>query len=177
MSAPPRRPYNVELLDGNPRNTDDPQGTAFTALFERAREVIKIETPNLNAAHAKDLILEAVDRGVEARVILPIGFNAGTMRKKIGPIQMEGANVDAIAELYERLDSADQCELLQIRWNSANGRDVTWANVIPGGNHTKYMTVDGKMAFVGSANPGQCVVVSHSREQHPDRQPGSDGSL
>jgi phosphatidylserine/phosphatidylglycerophosphate/cardiolipin synthase-like enzyme len=149
--AATRRAYNFNPFESDPTKVEAPQMAAMKAVMEGAEDVLKIQSPNLNAEDAKKRILEAARRGVDVRIILSLGFNAAAEREKVGPFYVGGANVDTVLDLYERLDSPALCKNLQIRWNSKDGLTPTWVQE-PGASHTKYMTADGAVALVGSAN-------------------------
>lgn len=149
--AATRRAYDLNLLEADPTRVEAPQMAAMKAVMDGAESVLKIQSPNLNAEEAKTRILEAARRGVDVRIILSLGFNASAEREKVGPFYLGGANVDTVVDLYERLGDASLCDKLQIRWNSKDGETPTWIQE-PGASHTKYMTADGEVALVGSAN-------------------------
>lgn len=150
MIAATRRPYSIWY--GSPLSTDNPQDAAFLALMDHAKEVIKIESPNLNATAAKKAILRAVGRGVEVRVILSLGFNAWAERMSVGPIEVAGgANVDTVLSLYSSLDDPESCDRLQIRWNAKRNGQPSWVQEAYS-SHTKYLSADGTVVMVGSAN-------------------------
>ncbi len=149
MIAATRLPYAVNW--GNPMSDSNPQDAAFNALLENAQSVIKIESPNLNSKSAKKRILDAVKRGVEVRVILSLGFNGFSERAKVAGIDGGGSNEDSVLSLYTDLANPALCERLKIRWNAKHDGKASWVQE-PGASHTKYMTIDGKLAMVGSAN-------------------------
>ena len=64
-----------------------------------------------------------------------------------------GSNEDSVAELYRRAKELGVCDKLHVRWNSMrDGSRPSWNNEVPGASHTKYLSVDGQLAMVGSAN-------------------------
>jgi phosphatidylserine/phosphatidylglycerophosphate/cardiolipin synthase-like enzyme len=149
--AATRRAYNLSIWEPDPTKTEAPQMAAMKAVMDGAETVLKIQSPNMNAEDAKLRVLDAVKRGVDVRIILSLGFNAAAERSEIGPFYMGGANVDTVVDLYERLADPALCGKLQIRWNSKDGQSPTWVQEA-GASHTKYMTADGEVALVGSAN-------------------------
>jgi phosphatidylserine/phosphatidylglycerophosphate/cardiolipin synthase-like enzyme len=151
MVAATRRAYDVDLVKFDFNNPNNPQDQAFIAMMQNAQSLIKIESPNVNDDRAKQEMLDAVERGVDVRIIMSLGFNAAAERRKEGPFEGGGANVDTVEDLLARLGDPAKCERLQMRWNSKNGTTPTWVQE-PGSSHAKYMTVDGQLAMVGSAN-------------------------
>lgn len=128
-----------------------PQDQAFLALLRGARSTIKIETPNLNAPAAKQAILDAVARGVRVEIVLSYGFNSASERQRFGPVDGGGSNEDAVADLYSRIADPAAKDRLQIRWGSVDGVRPTPQHE-PGASHVKFMSGDGQVAIVGSAN-------------------------
>lgn len=129
-------------------DVDNPQDQAFLAAFAAARDVIRIETPNLNDDAAKAAILGAVARGVDVRVITSKGFNELSERPVGGP------NEENVAALYADLAAMgveDPCARLQVRWYSADGVEPVVGNGVHA-SHVKYMSVDGQVVIVGTTN-------------------------
>jgi len=152
---------------GEPNNDiDNAQDAGFLAAMASARERIKIFTPNLNDDAAKDEIIAALRRGVEVDVILSKGFNAAFSATN------GGTNAENAIELYARaqleVGAATACDQLDLRWyaRSEDGaavvvddlacsdelQDVCQGGHAPGASHTKYMSIDGEVALVGSMN-------------------------
>lgn len=150
-----RLPYSVLWGPFDVLSVDNPQNAAFATLMENAEDVIKIQSPNLNADHAKQRLLDAARRGVDVQIILSLGFNAGAERSEICRgglcIGAGGANVDSVESLYLELDDPALCDNLQIRWNTKENGDPSWVQEAEA-SHTKYMTVDNALAMIGSAN-------------------------
>lgn len=157
---------------GEPNNDiDNAQNAGYLAAIEGARRRIKIQTPNLNDDAVKDALVDAIARGVEVRVVLPLGFNDNFA----GPLifGQGGTNDENADELYQRVadrvDPERGCELLDIRWFSRIDDDGTVAVIddrecetlpddacagghVHGAAHAKYMSVDGEVVLVGSMN-------------------------
>jgi len=143
--------------DWNPfsNRTDNTQDQAFLAAFDRAKKVIRVQTPNLNDDAAKKNLLAAARRGVTVQLVLSKGFNEGSEDK---PGQGNG-NSTNVRKLYQALfdEWADgklqqfPCDVLQVRWHSADG--VT--NVCGNGDyasHAKYASIDDAVVIAGTAN-------------------------
>ncbi len=150
-----RREVGTATID--PRDVTTPQDRAFIGLLSAAATTVKIETPNLNAPMAKDAIIAALGRGVEVRIILPLGFNSDSERKTISIPgktlwSAGGSNEDTIRELYARIARTERCPLLDIRFYSRDGARPSFRQEKGWATHTKYMSIDGLLAMVGSAN-------------------------
>jgi phosphatidylserine/phosphatidylglycerophosphate/cardiolipin synthase-like enzyme len=130
--------------------TDNTQDQAFLAAFAGARQVIRVQTPNLNDDAARRALLEAVRRGVRVDVILSKGFNDGAER-----FPGQGGTNEAVVErmLATLTDEGlgDACERLRFRWYSHDGVTAVDGNG-PRASHAKYASVDGELAIVGTAN-------------------------
>ena len=146
MLALTRRPR------GEPNNNvDNPQDQGWLAAMENAREVIQIESPNLNDNAAKDAIIAALTRGVTVRIVLSLGFNE-TTESLPGVGGGNAANADELyARATEAVGAETACRLLHIRWYAGDdGRAIVGNG--EGASHTKYMSVDGQLVIVGSGN-------------------------
>jgi phosphatidylserine/phosphatidylglycerophosphate/cardiolipin synthase-like enzyme len=119
-----------------------------------AREVLKIQSPNLNDDAAKAGILDTLRRGVEVRLVLTKKFND---RNESLPGQ-GGSNEATVDELYatakQELGSVAACRLLRVRWHALDdGTLVEDAPDRPGGlAHVKYLSVDDQVVIIGSGN-------------------------
>ncbi|MBT8493703.1 MAG: phosphatidylserine/phosphatidylglycerophosphate/cardiolipin synthase family protein [Deltaproteobacteria bacterium] len=171
MIALNRRPV------GEPNNDiDSAQDAGYLAGMNGARSHIHIQTPNLNDDAAKDALLDAMARGVQVRVVLPLGFNDNFA----GPLifGQGGTNDENADELYERArqvladagkDPETVCDVLDIRWFSRRQpdgsilliddrecetlpEDACAGGHVHGAAHAKYMSVDDQVVFVGSLN-------------------------
>ena len=146
-----KRATGSSITSLNLGDTSSPQDTAFLAIFQHAKSVIQIESPNMNARAAEETFA-AAKRGVQMRVLLTYTFNSASERQKVGPISGGGSNEDVIRTLHQRM-KADRsaCGKLDMRFISKDGvRPVP--QVEPGASHVKFMTADGQIAMVGSAN-------------------------
>ena len=131
-------------------DVDNPQDQAFLAAFDAATDHIRLQSPNLNDDAAKAGLLAAVRRGVRVDIILSKGFNFVTESL---PGQ-GGPNVTTVAELYATLRAegmSDVCDRLRIRWHSFDGIMAVDGNG-PRASHTKYASVDDRIALAGTAN-------------------------
>ncbi|MBP9708566.1 MAG: phosphatidylserine/phosphatidylglycerophosphate/cardiolipin synthase family protein [Oligoflexales bacterium] len=134
-------------------NNNNPQNIGFMQAMAAAEKNINILTPNLNDDAAKNSIIDALMRGVEVRLHLTKGFNEIA---EILPGQ-GGGNQDNVLELYKRVELSSSPEMihnLKVRWM----RDET-GNIVVDDNktrrncsHAKYMSIDGEIMIVGSAN-------------------------
>ena len=130
---------------------DNAQDQGWLAAMGAATEVIKIESPNLNDNAAKDAILDALERGVNVRIVLSLGFNERT-ESLPGVGGGNAANADELyARATEAIGAAEACRLLQIRWYARDASGPIEGNGA-GASHTKYMSVDDQMVIVGSGN-------------------------
>jgi phosphatidylserine/phosphatidylglycerophosphate/cardiolipin synthase-like enzyme len=127
---------------------DNPQDQAFLAAFDGARQIIKIETPNINDDAVKAALLNAVKRGVEVRLITSKEFNE-TSEGFVG-----GPNGENVAELYRDLallGVPDACSKLKVRWYSKDGLTPILGNGAYA-SHTKYSSMDEQIVIVGTTN-------------------------
>ncbi len=139
---------------------DNTQDRAFLALLTNAKSVVRIHTPNLNDDTMKRTIVDTLAQKptLVLEVVLSKGFNDGGMNF------VGGTNEETVDWLYERLAKrgvTDACERLRLRWYAHDGAAVD-GNVLYA-SHTKYMSADGQVAIVGSANMDN-IAWNHSRE-------------
>jgi phosphatidylserine/phosphatidylglycerophosphate/cardiolipin synthase-like enzyme len=143
---------------------NNPQDQGFLALFDQARDIIKVLSPNLNDDAAIEALAAAASRGVEVQIVLTMEFNQ-QVQNVIG--QGGGNRVN-----YERLIEAvrergGDPSRLKLRWYSLDGiepvRDSTDLDHRPYCSHAKYTSIDGQVAVVGSANM-DTQSWNHSRE-------------
>lgn len=151
--------------DGMPfaNGTDNTQDQAFLATIANATTRVRIHTPNLNDDHLrKELVRALVSRPeLTIDVVLSKGFNDTAMNIP----SLGGTNEETTEDLYKKLREAGverPCERLRIRWYSRDGQTALDGNV-PYASHTKYMSADGHIAIVGSANMDG-LAWNHSRE-------------
>ncbi|MBP9708237.1 MAG: phosphatidylserine/phosphatidylglycerophosphate/cardiolipin synthase family protein [Oligoflexales bacterium] len=134
-------------------NNNNPQNIGFIQAMALAKKNINILTPNLNDDAAKNSIIDALMRGVEVRIHLTKGFNE---LAEILPGQ-GGGNQDNILELYARIEasaSPEKISNLKVRWmRDEEGKIVVDDNKKRRNcSHAKYMSIDGEIMIVGSAN-------------------------
>jgi phosphatidylserine/phosphatidylglycerophosphate/cardiolipin synthase-like enzyme len=132
-------------------DTGNPQDAAFLAMLQKASKAVKVESPNMNARGA-DEAFAAAKRGAAVHVVLSFGFNAAAERMSFGPINGGGSNEDTVRALYARMKKEPTaCGKLEVRWVSKDGVRATPQSEA-GSSHVKFMTVDGQVGMVGSAN-------------------------
>ena len=142
----------TRTADGSINNDlDNAQNQGFLAAMDAAERLIAIETPNLNDDAAKQAIQRALLRGVEVRIVVSYRFNRLTESL---PLQ-GGHNEANVSELYEwaveNLGPTEACRRLRIRWYSRDGIAPVRGNG-EGASHVKYLSIDGELVIVGSAN-------------------------
>lgn len=124
----------------------NPQDRAWLTLMSEAQTSINIETPNINDEHFQDAVIAAARRGVTVRLMTSKRFN---------DVQYNGPgekNLEIVGRLRKRMWSTGSTSApLHICWYSRDGEDPVVGNH-PGANHTKFMSVDGQIAIVGSGN-------------------------
>lgn len=124
---------------------------AIIASVRNAKHSIDIVTPNLNVTKLLNELAKAAYRGVKVRIILSKGF---TDFAQDLPTR-GGTNPMSIVRLQEGLakhmSENEICKVLKIHWYSTDGIDpIDSPN--PPANHAKFMLVDKKISFFGSAN-------------------------
>lgn len=133
-------------------NTNNPQDIAWMTLMNRAASYIDIITPNINDDDFRNTVVYNVKRGVTVRLLTSLGFNQKTTD---APFQ-GGDNEEVIGDLRHRVQTACAQDVacqnrFQVRWYSPNATEPTYGNGASA-NHAKYMSVDGRVAIVGSGN-------------------------
>ena len=147
--------------DGNPirNNTQDPAAQGYLAAFAQAKERIRILMPHLNDTAILRALAAALERGVRVEIVLSLG--KGKVRVSL-PWQ-GGTNRKGVKKLYRLLkDKPAARARLDVRWFSRDGKSAMEGNGA-GVNHAKYVTVDGRLAIVGSSNLDE-QAINHSRE-------------
>lgn len=129
---------------------DNPQNQAFIGMFAFAKERIRIQTPNLNDPMAKEAILAAIRSGIEVDVILSKKYEQVT-ESIPGRGGSNDDTVDWLHSVAYEIPDEKRCQLLQIRWFSNDGKTAEEVNGPPS-SHVKYMSIDGHIVMVGSAN-------------------------
>lgn len=131
-------------------NNDYPQNQAFIGMMAFAEKRIRIQTPNLNDDTPRNAILAAIRSGIAVELLLSKNYEQLTES-----VPGRGGANDHTAEwlhsiAYE-IPVVKRCRLLQIRWFSNDGTFAVEVNGPPS-SHVKYMSIDGKIAMIGSAN-------------------------
>lgn len=116
-----------------------------------AKKSIDIITPNLNVEPFRQAIKEAIEAKVKVRIILSKGFLA--LEQNLP--SRGGENLVTVTKLYRALSDFSArgyfCNQLQIRWFSRDGEDAVKGLGTPK-SHAKFMVVDGRVTYIGSAN-------------------------
>ena len=130
-------------------NTNNPQDIAWLTLMDRARSHIHIESPNINDDAFRAAVVRAVGRGVTVRLLTSLGFN--DLEQDVP--SLGGDNLEVVGNLRKEIRAAfpGNQERFQLRWYSKDGIEPIaekgdWAS------HTKYMSIDDRVAVVGSGN-------------------------
>jgi phosphatidylserine/phosphatidylglycerophosphate/cardiolipin synthase-like enzyme len=143
-----KAPYDIR--QGKP-GTDNPQDQAWLAMLGNAKSVVKIESPNLNDDHAKQAIIDAVNRGVDVQLVLSFGFNSASERESRAGVNAGGSNEDTLQDLFARISDPAARQRLHVKWYSWDGNSPNLGNW-QGASHTKFMSADGAVAVIGSGN-------------------------
>lgn len=107
------------------------------AAMKAAKQTMRVMSPNLNDIRVWDGIEAAAARGVKVQILLPQNFGA------IGPVIDRSSN-RAVLSFLAQLPEAARGNV-ELRWFAEDGKT-------PGDSHTKYLSVDGQWAYVGSQN-------------------------
>ncbi len=110
---------------------------ALLAAMKAAKREIRIASPNLNDVKVWEAIAEATGRGVKVRLSVPKDYN------NVGSGIDRSPNRDLLT-FWAQLPKKSQANL-ELRWSSEDGKT-------PHDDHTKYLSVDGEWAYVGSQN-------------------------
>ncbi len=110
---------------------------ALLAAMKTAKREMRIASPNLNDVKVWEAIAEATQRGVKVRITVPKDYN------NVGSGIDRAPNRDLLT-FWAQLPKAAQANL-ELRWSSEDGKT-------PHDDHTKYLSVDGEWAYVGSQN-------------------------
>ena len=122
-------------LVGKYYNNDADQ--ALLAVMGAAKRELRIASPNLNDVKVWEAIAAAAERGVKVRITLPKDYN------NLAPSIDRSPNRDFLT-FWAQLPKKAQ-ENVELRWSSGDGK-------APQDDHTKYLSVDGEWAYVGSQN-------------------------
>lgn len=120
---------------GDYANNDADQG--LVAAMNAAQHLIRVASPNLNDIRVWDALEAATKRGVKVEILLPQNFKA------IGPVIDRSSN-RAVQRFWAQLPEAVR-QNVDLRWFSEDGKTL-------GDSHTKFLSVDGVWAYVGSQN-------------------------
>lgn len=110
---------------------------ALLAAMKAAKRELRIASPNLNDVKVWGAIADATQRGVKVRITMPKDYN------NWGSGIDRSANADFLT-FWAQLPKTARANL-ELRWSSENGKT-------PHDDHTKYLSVDGEWAYVGSQN-------------------------
>jgi phosphatidylserine/phosphatidylglycerophosphate/cardiolipin synthase-like enzyme len=116
---------------------DNDADQAMLAVMKAAKREIRIASPNLNDVKVWGAIADATARGVNVRITLPKDYN------NLGSGIDRSANSDFLT-FWAQLPKKSRANL-ELRWVSEDGKT-------PQADHTKYLSVDGEWAYVGSQN-------------------------
>lgn len=140
--APTRPEVPMTLLSkkgvafmGDYYNNDADQ--ALLAAMGAAKREMRIASPNLNDVKVWEAIAAAAGRGVKVRVALPKDYN------NLGSSIDRSTNSEFLT-FWAQLPKQAQANV-ELRWTSEDGKT-------PHDDHTKYLSVDGEWAYVGSQN-------------------------
>jgi phosphatidylserine/phosphatidylglycerophosphate/cardiolipin synthase-like enzyme len=130
-------------------DTNNPQDIAWLTLMDRATSHIHIESPNINDDAFRAAVVRAVGRGVTVYLLTSLGFN--DLEQDLP--SLGGDNLEVVGNLRKEIRAAfpGNQECFQLRWYSKYGIEPiagkgAWAS------HTKYMSIDDRVAVVGSGN-------------------------
>lgn len=126
---------------------DDPLTRAKLGAIRAATNRVRILTPNLNEPAVEAAILAAAKRGVRVEVMLSKRYEETT---ESVPTR-GGPNDETVARLGKALRDAGVCDNVDLRWYSTDGINPVEVNGPPS-SHAKYLSVDGAIVIVGSAN-------------------------
>ena len=110
---------------------------ALLAAMGAAKRELRIASPNFNDVKVWEAIAAAGARGVKVRISLPKDYN------NLGSTIDRSPNRDVLTFLAQLPKKAQ--ENVELRWTSEDGKT-------PHDDHTKYLSVDGEWAYVGSQN-------------------------
>ncbi|MNK49208.1 putative cardiolipin synthase YwiE [compost metagenome] len=122
-------------LVGKYYNNDADQ--ALLAVMGAAKRELRIASPNFNDVKVWEAIAAAAERGVKVHITLPKDYN--NLASSID----RSANRDVLTFLAQLPKKAQGN--VELRWTSEDGKT-------PHADHTKYLSVDGEWAYVGSQN-------------------------
>lgn len=136
--------YTTNKGTGNLLSTDDDHAVAvaYESAIRNAREVVRLESPNLNDNLIIDAVIDALeDNGIRAQITIPQFRNELLETLPFGG----GDNTGHREAMEMRLDADDMAGRFQYRWHPIPGDGK-------GAQHTKYASFDHQVAIVGSTN-------------------------
>ncbi|EEP81672.1 conserved hypothetical protein [Uncinocarpus reesii 1704] len=158
----PHEPFPMAMVNREPwgalnhSSVYTPQNAAFLAAIGNAKHSIFIQTPDLNAEHLLEPLLDAVRRGVIVTCYLCLGYNdAGQLL----PFQ-NGINEMTCNRLFNSLSTDEEKSRLRI-YNYV-GKDQTKPihNTFKKRScHIKLMIIDGSVAIQGSLLAAPAIVL------------------
>ncbi|MNX88948.1 Cardiolipin synthase [compost metagenome] len=119
---------------GDYTGNDADQG--LLAAMKAAKTSIKLVTPNLNAPEVWDAIEDAAKRGVKVQLLVTKMWN---------PVLMVDRSTAWAAERFVAQLPPEAQKNVELHWTSEDGKKTA-------DSHTKYLSVDGQWAYVGSQN-------------------------
>jgi phosphatidylserine/phosphatidylglycerophosphate/cardiolipin synthase-like enzyme len=124
---------------------------ALLRSVQNARQTVHILTPNLNVTKFMQALATAAARGVKVRVVLSKDFTDDLQDLPT----RGGNNYQTIRRLHKairpHMSPRQICESLQIRWFGYDGQRPVEGPKSPA-SHAKFMIVDGKVVYFGSAD-------------------------
>lgn len=168
LPVPPGRPGGIPMMVLSKRpveslfennNTRSPLDRAVLSALRHTKDVVRIQTPNLNDDDLLAELLRAMDRGVRVDVVLTKNYEdfAESM-----PGQ-NGTNSEVVARLYQALDTRGvPRDHLRIREYSHDGITPVDGNA-PRASHVKMLVFDDQRVLVTSMNM-DTQSWNHSRE-------------
>jgi phosphatidylserine/phosphatidylglycerophosphate/cardiolipin synthase-like enzyme len=126
-----------EGIDWRGDYTDNDADQGLIAAMNAAKTSMRVMSPNLNDIRVWDGIEAAAKRGVKVQILLPQNFGA------IGP-WIDRATNKSVPSFIAQLPEGAR-KNVELRWFAEDGQTVA-------DSHTKYLSVDGKWAYVGSQN-------------------------
>ncbi|HEY9897811.1 MAG TPA: phosphatidylserine/phosphatidylglycerophosphate/cardiolipin synthase family protein [Pantanalinema sp.] len=106
------------------------------AAMNAATTSIKLTTPNFNATEVWDAIEDAAKRGVKVQLLVT------RMRN---PVLVADRSTAWAAERFVAQLPEEARRNVELHWTSEDGKNLS-------DSHTKYLSVDGQWAYVGSQN-------------------------
>ena len=100
---------------------DNPQDLGYLAAFGEAKQVIKVQSPNLNDDAARQALLDAAIAGTRVELLLALNFN----ELAVSLPGQGGGNEKNVDWLYEQafaaMGQAEACRVIDARWYAKDG--------------------------------------------------------